>query len=292
MAKADLNSDLAVELEVTYGYDSGNRLQSVSLQGGQSVNFYRDGGSRLKQVDFVASGQVRRRTVIGYSSSSWLGSLETGSPLGAEGLDNAEVLDLAYFYDFAGRIVRIEEGDGARVLGYDKGSRLQSSHDYDSWPGGAPGEQRLFTYDKLGQRQSTNFNGVAANYTWSEYGELQTVIAGGVTETFTFDDDGNLETVVDSVAGTELEFVYDSAGRVAEVSDGDTRQHYAYGPDERRARVETDDGDNGSIDHTSLYFSDGLLTHVIDGATGEMERSYVFLPNGYTPAMVVAYAAD
>ena len=287
--KADLNSDLAVELEVTYGYDSGHRLQSVSLQGGQSVNFYRDGGSRLKQVDFVASGQVRRRTVIGYSSSSWLGSLETGSPLGAEGLDNAEVLDLAYFYDFAGRIVRIEEGDGARVLGYDKGSRLQSSHDYDSWPGGAPGEQRLFTYDKLGQRQSTNFNGVAANYTWSEYGELQTVIAGGVTETFTFDDDGNLETVVDSAAGTELEFVYDSAGRVAEVSDGDTRQHYAYWPDERRARVETDDGDNGSIDDASLYFSDGLLTHVIDEATKELQRSYVFLPNGYTPVMMVTY---
>ena len=290
--KADLNADSVVELEVTYGYDSSDRLQSVSLPGGQTVNFYRDGGGRLKQMDFVASGEVRRRTVIGYSNSSWLAGIETGSPLGAEGLDNAEVLDLAYFRDFAGRIVRIEEGDGARVLGYDKGSRIQSSHDYDGWPGGAPGEQRLFTYDKLGQRQSTNFNGVAASYTWSEYGELQTAIAGGITKTFTFDDDGNLESVVDSVAGTELEFVYDSAGRVAEVSDGDIRQHYAYWPDERRARVETDDGDNGSIDHTSLYFSDGLLTHVIGEDTGEMERSYVFLPNGYTPLMVVAYSGN
>ena len=288
--KADFKIDQAIELDVTYGYDLADRLESMTLAGGQAVLFERDDAGRLANIDFVVSGVVKRRTVFRYGeASSWLSDIETGSPEGDDELANTDVLNLGYFYDYSGQIVRIEEDGGARVLGYDKGSRLQSSHDYDTWPGGAPGEQRLFTYDKLGQRQSTNFNGVAANYTWSEYGELQTVIAGGVTETLTFDDDGNLETVVDSVAGTELEFVYDAAGRVVEVSDGNIRQHYAYWPDERRARVETDEGDNGSIDDTTLYFSDGLMTHVIDEATGELERSYLFLPNGYTPVMMVTY---
>ena len=104
----------------------------MSLQGGQNISFAYDDAGRLDHVDFIASGQVGRRTKYSYGDSSWLTSIETGTPLGDNGLADTEVLDLGYFYDFAGRIVRVEDAQGASVLQYDKASRLTGSKDHNS----------------------------------------------------------------------------------------------------------------------------------------------------------------
>ena len=94
------------------------------------------------------------------------------------------------------------------------------------------------------------------------------------------DDAGNLASVAD---GSEtLEFDYDNSGRVNTVSQGGTTINYRYGPDERRVG-KTVDGT------TTRYFTDGLVTYETDGATTEIQRAYVFLPDGYTPIMLVAF---
>jgi len=113
---------------------------------------------------------------------------------------------------------------------------------------------------------------------------------------FTFDAAGNLQTLA-LADGTVLSVTYDPSGRTKTVNIGGTAPNsdgtvvtYRYGPDERLTERTVDLLGDSTIDSVTRYFSDGLISWEIDGLTGNLLRAYVFLPDGFTPFFIVAFA--
>ena len=282
-------------LRLDYGYDNSGRLASISLGGGtHAVSLQRDTMGRLETVNYsVDTGaglEPKARAVYTYNDlHSWLTGIEVGTPDPNGGLLDTAVLDLGHSHDLAGRIVRIEEGTAfAREFGYDDMSRLTGAADYDAAEGGALLRTFGYTYNKVGERREKTLGTSTESYDWDSHGVLSTVTGGSGDRNFTFDLAGNLLNI--TPAAGQPTFTYDSSGRVTEVLAGDPQApdkivQYRYGPDERRVYRNID----GVI---TRYFSDGLVTYEIDGASGEPQRAYVFMPDGFTPVMLVFFGWD
>ena len=243
------------------------------------------------------------RTVFSYADvNSRLVGINVGMPdAGDVGLLNSDVLQLEFAYDAAGRITRLKEGNGfAREYGYDDVSRLTSAIDFDTFPGGAVLREYTYSYNKVGERMEksvTSYDPPPEStetevYAWNSYGVLTSVTGGAVDREFGFDLAGNLESIA-PVGGQPLSFVYDKSGRVKQTSASDGAIiKYWYGPDERRVRRSVDADGDGTSEGVVRYFSDGPVSYEFDDSTGELQRAYVFLPDGYTPLMQVTFVAD
>ena len=272
-------------LDFNYAYDNMGRLERIELDApSAAIQFYRDEAGRIDRIDYEAASVVKDRVQVAYADhTSWLASLTMGTPDG-EGVDDPPLLQLAYVYDAAGRIVRIDETgeagpDTTRILTYDDASRLKGAEDHH----GYPDEDAMvweYTYSKAGERESKTVDTNVDTYQWDSPGMLDQV-TGTSTRDFTFDNAGNLTSITQG--GDTLQFAYDKSGRVNSVTDGLKTVDYRYGPDERRVGKTI----NGTT--TTRYFTDGLVTYEIDGATTEIQRAYVFLPDGYTPIMLVTF---
>jgi RHS repeat-associated protein len=112
------------------------------------------------------------------------------------------------------------------------------------------------------------------------------------TRAFSFDAAGNLTSITPQ-AGPATLFAYDSSGRTKQVTAPDgTVVKYRYGPDERRALMSVDEDGDGTPESVARYFTDGLVSYEVDGLTGALKRAYVFMPDGYTPVMLITFDAD
>jgi len=294
-------------LQLDYGYDNSGRLASISLGGGtHTISLQRDAMGRLATVDYSADTgaglEPKARTVYTYNDlNSWLTDIEVGQPDPNGGLVDTAVLDLAYSHDLAGRIVRIEEGtEFAREFGYDDVSRLTSATDYDAAQGGNPLRTFGYSYNKVGERTEKSLtvpdpppgSTESDAYAWNSYGVLTAVTGGEADRDFSFDLAGNLQSITPA-GGQPLSFVYDDSGRIKQTTAPDgTVTKYWYGPNERRTRKSIDTDGDGTPESVTRYFSDGLVTYEIDEASGDPQRAYVFMPDGFTPVMLVVFGWD
>ena len=271
-------------LELDYTYDDYNRLERIEVSPlSAAVRFHRDQAGRVDRIDHEAAGQIRNRVRVAYAdNTSWLASLTMGAP-DEENVADPPLLRLVYVYDGAGRIVRIDETglagpDATRIFTYDDASHLKKAEDHH----GFPDEDKFvweYNYNTAGEREWKKVDGALEDYLWDGLGMLDQV-TGETTKDFAFDNAGNLTSVTQG--SDTLQFGYDKSGRVSSVEDASTTLNYRYGPDERRVARSV----NGT---TTRYFTDGLVTYELDGATTEIQRAYVFLPDGYTPIMLVRF---
>jgi RHS repeat-associated protein len=211
-------------------------------------------------------------------------------------LRDGEVVDSSG-RDAAGRLAWVKRLDGEAEfkygIAYDDVSRLTGAVDSLTVPPEQPIQLRSFgwTYNPAGERLTQTAGGVTESYAWNGVGVLTAVTGGGADRTFDFDLAGNLLALTTQGAGA-MSFAYDKSGRTRQVTAPDgSVVSYRYGPDERRIRQSIDpDGAGPLAPEVVCYFSDGLVTYEVDGDTGDLRRAFVFLPDGFTPVMLVAFA--
>jgi RHS repeat-associated protein len=289
-------------LTLAYSFDAAGRISGLSLnEGTHKVELHRDAMGRVARLDFLGPGGppspvVKVRTLLTYDDASmWLSTVRTGSPDGGDDLLDTSVLDLGYFYDAAGRITRLEEGDFfGREFTYDDVSRLIGTVDLYSNPPGPTVELRSFayTYNTAGERLTQVAFGATETYSWDSHGVLTSISGSGTDRTFAFDLAGNLTSITPS-AGPAMTFAYDLSGRTKQVTapNGNVVT-YRYGPDERRVLKSVDADGNGIPEATTRYFNDGLVAYEINGLTGDLQRAFVFMPDGFTPVMLVTFVGN
>jgi len=271
-------------LDVTYGYDGAGRLNQVSVAqcDGMDVTLYRDGMGRIVRQEYGSSG-VSTMTVYGRR-----GQPKQKTTLKATQNGPVVLLSFAYTYDHAGRltgVVDVGANTVERTYTYDGMSRL-SGATYD-YPSPAPDKKWGYTYNLAGDRLSectgtTSCDSTSA-YTWdAQTGHLTDVDRPSpeADEEYTFDDAGNLTLVVKGAA--ETVHTYDKRGRLSSlVLPDDSEYEYRYGPDERRT-VQV----GPSV--TTRYFHDGRVAYEMSN-DGHVLRAYVFMPDGYTPLLMIEY---
>jgi len=319
--------EVAVQVPSTPPGASALALRSLGGVGTGRVALARDAAGRLERMDFVSPDAeqqdvVRKRTAVTYQpASSRLATIRTGAPVpNSNAVTTPYLVDLTYSYDPAGRITAQETGTVGqpgwwkRSYQYDPASRLTEAKEYvPSSQIPLPWLNRwAWTYNTAGERtgQTVQYDPpqdpppvtqLDQGYSWDAYGVLDKTYPAnnpaGTADDFTFDAAGNLQTLAQA-NGTILSFTCDPSGRTKTVSVGGTAPNsdgtvvtYRYGPDERLSERTVDLGGNGSIDSVTRYFSDGLISWEIDGISGNLLRAFVFLPDGFTPLMIVTFDA-
>jgi RHS repeat-associated protein len=222
----------------TWDYDSGNRVTSRTLPGGQKETFTYDAvGNLIGKTDFAgktshygytalyqpnqvilpngstitttytASGQVSAVTV-NVSANSGLQSGATAYAYDAQDRltrqTNPDGSFLAYGYDANGNIIQRSTPAGTTTYAYDASQRLQVVT-------GSDGKATGYTYDATGRIETATLpNGTTANYQYDDNGRLQQILhtkAGSIVT-------GVKYTLADNGQRTKAE-EYDSASTQA-----------------------------------------------------------------------------
>jgi hypothetical protein len=142
-------------------------------------------------------------------------------------------------YDDAGRVTRIDYGNGAyETRTYDDANRMTKVQHY------ASGSTLLFEIEYawtvnnwVDYRVERNYAVSPNTTTTVDFGydhrgrlisESRTVSGSGSPEyslTFTYDQLGNRQTLVDSVSGRQVEYVYDTDTLIGEMEPGASRNN-------------------------------------------------------------------
>ncbi|MCH5262821.1 MAG: AHH domain-containing protein, partial [Lachnospiraceae bacterium] len=212
-------------IEETYAYDlRGNCIRRTDARGCSTYYTY-DLLGRLVQelvpVGEEASAVTYRKTSYEYDDNgNRIKEIRHGGNYGAEGelLTEGEDLTLTFAYDARNRLVRVEDGQGARVsYRYDaRGNRIgeeqviRSGEDKEGNEGGRTVLKKIkYTYDKAGrltEKKEILDSGLAE--------EAGTTAVTAVT-TYTYDENGNRIHVV-TPEGYHVSRSYDDMDRLTE----------------------------------------------------------------------------
>jgi RHS repeat-associated protein len=159
----------------------------------------------------------------------------------------------------------LDADSGLFTYGYDKLDRLVSV--------GHGGNERVYSYDGLGNRVASVDNGVVTGYTYDIANRLTTMEAGGVRHGYGYDGRGNLSEVTSDGVVT-ARYTFDATNRLTEAVTGAGTARYGYnGMLARVMKTEEVDGlvreTRHTLDMTLSY--DNLLMED-DGR----ERSFVW----------------
>jgi RHS repeat-associated protein len=234
-----------------YEYYSPYHLLSSITRDGRSLNFWYDGFSRIKEVDYRGDG------VTGYA----------GNPL-------------AYKYDANGNVTETSFGSEAFTYTYDNLNRMKTVTDWR-------GRTVSYNYLKDGRLQSIAYpNGMTSVYTYDAAGRQtgkttrrgdNSVIA---SYEFTLDSQGNItsETRTEpyddmKLLGDEVTYTYNNANRITQAGDvsfafdanGNTssRGSSAYSYD-RLDKLSSGGGFTFEYDGLGNIRSDGAKRYLID----------------------------
>jgi RHS repeat-associated protein len=285
----------------TYGYDSRDRLTSLTYPDGRRLEYGWDGhGNRTSLTARVGSTAL----VTGYTYDA-LNRLRTVTdPLGrtyTHGYDeNGNRASMAYpngtsttyTYDTLNRLrtlstasalgtvqsysltlgatgnrTRIDEADGtSRQYTYDDLYRLTG----ETVSGGPLPYGKTFAYDDVGNRLTQTHNGVPTAYTYDTRDRLLTE-AG---QSHTYDDDGNL-----LAKSGEAAYTWDLEKRLVRAvrADGTVVEH-TYDPDGNRVQSRTTPPGQAAVVVDLLVDTSGPVSQVVtetDAATGAIRAHYV-----------------
>ena len=175
---------------ISFTYDAGDRLKSVTYPNGRFLQYTYDSGGRRSSMSDSTGFAVN----YNYDSVGRLSHITTGTG----------TLNASYAYDADGRLSQKSLGNGAyTTYGYDAAGNLLHLVNYSS--GSLVNSRFDYTYDASGRRTAmTTLNG-----TW-QYG---------------YDANGQL-TSVSLPNGSTVQYSYDAAGnRVSMVSGGATTSY-------------------------------------------------------------------
>ena len=263
-AEISLALDSATALSVSYGYS--NDLLSTITTGSTAYSFtYGDfalpsavkvGNRTLASYSYTDDHNLYLQELqygngdsVGYSYDSWgrvaKETYETGNAVFYAYNNDGElaiVTDSAisrtakYYYDFIGRMAKLEEvGSGYRhEVSYTYDARNNLSAVEES----IDGQRRTtdYSYNRSNRVVSVNANGVLRSYSYDGLGRLEKQAIGSVlTESYAYSAAGaNTSSQVArlDIAAPGLSrsysYTYDNNGNILSVSDGNTTTTYAY----------------------------------------------------------------
>ena len=302
--------DEAEKLSLSYEYDARGAVGTIGLPEGQSVRLRRAPGGAPLAISGPAQSEVRftydaygRRDRIQLGSA--LTARYTYTPQGQPQeiryvkADGTSVYRVAYEYDPAGRVARVDYNGRARTYAYDENGRLQTvryadgkaeTYQYDAFGNIAAVNDSRRTYDAAGRIQTMN----EARFTFDAEGRMTGRTAGAARADYSYRLDGKLAKVVLD-GGKSVEYSYDAVGglaartaagrrtyylqdrgeRMADLVDGRLAAVYLNGPgaDERLARVEGE---------KKLYYITDASRSVLAVADerGELLNEYLYAPFG------------
>jgi RHS repeat-associated protein len=228
-------------------YPTGTRVQATCDVAGRptTVSVQRDGAALVaaSDIEYHPTGQVASylagnglTTTAGYDDRSRLGSLVVPG-----------VISLSYGYDGADNVTSLENllaPERDRTMTYDSMDRLATVTAPTMWG------VAQYTYDWLGNRLSSGYNGVGTNFFY------------GVKT-------NRLERIHGSFVPS-ISFTWDVAGRLESSSDGST---YAYSAAERRVRKDT------TTEAVLYHYDAGGRIIAETRPDGTRLRDYVYLGN-------------
>lgn len=182
--------------QVTYGYDNSDRLTGIT-QGTNTASYSYDDADRLTVL--TLPNGVRQE--YSYDNASQLAAI-------AYKLGTNTLGDLTYGYDGVGQRVSLS-GSYARtgIPTAVASATHNANNEVTNWGGTA------LTYDNNGNLTSDGTN----TYTWNARNHLAS-ISGGVAASFRYDAFGRRRGK--TVAGTNVDFLYDGVNPVQELSGG------------------------------------------------------------------------
>ncbi|MFO1433224.1 MAG: RHS repeat-associated core domain-containing protein [Candidatus Competibacteraceae bacterium] len=218
----------AVSGNVGFGYDSDFRVNSVSVNGANSISYQYDADSLLTQAGALTLSRSSQNGLLTGSTLGQVSNSYTYDGFGEVSQHDAKLNGTSFFktdytYDKLGRITRKVETLGASAntydYTYDLAGRLQevklnggtvSSYSYDDNGNrlSGPGLTVAPTYDA----QDRLLTYGSATYTYTANGELKTKAVGGQTTTYDYDVLGNLRKVT-LPNGQTIDYVIDAANR-------------------------------------------------------------------------------
>ncbi|WNF14428.1 ELWxxDGT repeat protein [Microcystis aeruginosa] len=258
--------------DVTYGYDTANRLTSVNYGAGRTLSFSYDAGGRRTQM--VDQDGFTKNYI--YDSVGRLQQLTDAN--------NANII--TYSYDIAGRLVREDNGNGTyTTYGYDGAGQLLSIVNYRA--NNSVNSRFDYTYDALGRRTSLTTLEGTTTYSYDVTGQLTSVVLpDNRTITYQYDAAGNRIAVVDSgvtaayttnnlnqytSVGTAT-YTYDTDGNLIAKTQGGQTSTYSYDTENRLIQVVTPEG-------TWRYEYDALGNRIASVKDGQ-RTEYLLDPTG------------
>jgi len=272
-----LISETTPQGQVTYGYDDAGRRTSMTVAGQPQVAYSYDSADRLTGIT-----RENLSATISYDSTGRPATLTLpnqveiayayDAPSQLTGItyevDAAQVGDLAYAYDAAGRRIQVS-GSFARTglpeavssATYDAANQLTT------WGGTS------LSHDAAGNLTADG----ASTYAWDARGQLASFTQGITTWMFSYDSFGRRVSRGDGTTTTS--YLYDGANPVQELQGGSSVANYltGLGIDEALARIDS----SGTL----AYLTDALGSTValVDGS-GSLATTYTYAPFGATTA--------
>lgn len=240
---------------INYAYDAANRLTSIS-KGSTVVGFSYDAANRLTSLslpdnvtlDYTYDKKSQVTAIVYKKNGSFLG-------------------DLNYTYDASGR--RTKSGGSFARLGF---PAAVSSHTYNAANQMTQRGSATLTYDLNGNLTSDGTN----TYTWDARNQLTSLSGPGLTASFLYDGMGR--RIRKTVNGSAIDYLYDGATAVQEISGGvPVANLLTGGMDATFSRTDA----NG----TRTFLPDGLgSTLALLDASGTTQAQYTYEPFGKTTA--------
>lgn len=278
---------------IGYSYAGNGDLSRITYPSGRQVDFSYDATGRVENIETRATASGAFSDVVSgaaYAPYGPLAGYTFGNGIGATlELDASyrltrillvgsgeAILDKTYTYDDNSRVTAISDAvtpGSSATYTYHLDGRLKRA-------AGVWGEAE-WTYDAVGNRAleeqysgNTLLSSAAYTYPSDSNRILETVSDASVTlRTFLHTPDGNMSMA--SEPGSSTSFVYNEAGRIAEITPSAANAiELAYDAFERRVWRNMPLGEG--IRHF-VFLPDGRLLGEYEGATGAVVREYIWM---------------
>lgn len=281
---AEYLGELTVGSEViTYGYDRGGALASITYPSGRQVDYAPNAlgqatkaGPYASSVQYYPNGGMKQFT---YGNGIVHSMTQNARQLPARVTDSRGALDTTYEYDSNGNVASIVDhvdDSHSRMMEYDGLDRLVRAQ---SLSFGGDGAFR-YSYDALDNLRSAQLGGVKDHNYWYDARNRLTNVqnsSGATTTALSYDVQGNL------IRRNGSPFVFDFGNRLLKAAGA---EGYRYDRNGRRVLSISEDGSGGIW---SFYSSDGLLRRQKNYRAGT-STEYVHL-NGSLVAKATQYIA-
>ncbi len=247
-------------------YDLAGNVAAEIFPSGEMVSYEYDRENRLTKEKHTAEGGQEAGIIVDYAYDP------AGNLLKVEAGDGKKVLSVtSYEYDVLNRVVAVTDPAGGKTL-----------YSYDRYSGRVSGitdpmgNRRRYCYDAAGElTEETDIKGNATRYTYDIFGKLTSVTDGaGRTTEYSYLPGGRLEKVV-YPDGRQTGYEYDSIGQIKRRTDN-TGYSVSFFYDSM-GRIQKTAGSDGQ-EKAYTYDMAGHVTSVTDALGNRTE--YAYTPGG------------
>ncbi len=235
----------------TYSYDANGDMTSETDPLGYKIEFTYN--SLAEPLTFV--NQEGYATSYEYDANGNL--LEAVNPEGTT---------QQYVYNALGEVTSSTDADGQTItFAYNTNGQLTTENLPD-------GTSDTYTYDSHGNMLTADGPGGNWSFNYNSQNLPTTIVEPNGTLTVQYGIDGNITQIVDQI-GFTVNYLYDSVGRLSELTDGSGNliESYTYDP---AGNVISETKGNGTST-TYQYNADGAITEITNLAPGGATNSQI-----------------